>query len=90
MKKRNELFIFTSCFHTKLFLKEIIPIDLLDNFRSDGTQILEIEELYTENGDLDEGKYDVEGTKIDPFILMDQKLELIKILKKPQRLLLER
>ena len=90
LKKRKELFIFLTCFDTKIFLKEIIPIDLLDNFRNDGTQILEIEDWYTENGDLDDGRDDIERNKLDPFKLMDEKLELIRILKKPQRLLLER
>jgi len=82
--------LFTSCFHTKLYLKEIIPIDLLDNFRNDGTQIMEIEDILTEDCDLDEGKDDNYHRRIDPFRMMSEKLELIRILKKPQRLLLER
>lgn len=71
-----------------MYLKEIIPINLLDNFKSDGTQILEIEDVFTESGDLDDGKSDVEGGELDPFQLMNEKLELIRLLKKPQRLML--
>lgn len=68
-------------------MKEIIPIDVLENFRNDGTQILEIEEINEdEDGDLNEGKPKEDQFGIDPIEIMDQKLELIRILKKPERL----
>jgi len=84
--KGKELFIFLTCFHTKMYLKEIIPINILENFRNDGTQILEIEDVYIEGCDLDDGKPPREGGELDPIKLMKEKLELIRILKKPQRL----
>lgn len=77
--KSSELFIFLAWFHTKLYLREIIPINILENFRTDGTRILEIDDIVTESGELDDGKPAEKG--LNPIEIMDEKLELIRILK---------
>ena len=79
-QREKELFIFLAWFDTKVYLKEIIPINILENFRNDGTQILEIEEIATEHGELDEGKPN-NDFDLSPIDIMDEKLKLIHILK---------